>query len=103
MRFSRLVAVLALSLTLPMMSLPASAAAWVGCGCMGRCLSHPVRDEPVRLVADANGVTYHGSVAGFGAGTGAAFALLNYAFDEVGNPALRPMRRRRASRVTRVS
>ena len=34
---------------------------------------------------------------------GAAFALLNYAFDEVGNPALRPMRRRRASRVTRVS
>lgn len=32
--------------------------------------------QPVRLVADANGVTYHGSVAGFGAGTGAAFALL---------------------------
>ena len=26
---------------------------------------------------------------------GAAFALLNYAFDEIGNPALRPMRRRR--------
>jgi peptide/nickel transport system permease protein len=25
---------------------------------------------------------------------GAAFALLNYAFDEIGNPALRPMRRR---------
>jgi peptide/nickel transport system permease protein len=27
---------------------------------------------------------------------GAAFALLNYAFDEIGNPALRPMRRRAA-------
>jgi peptide/nickel transport system permease protein len=26
---------------------------------------------------------------------GASFALLNYAFDEIGNPALRPMRRRR--------
>jgi peptide/nickel transport system permease protein len=26
---------------------------------------------------------------------GAAFALLNYAFDEIGNPALRPMRRRK--------
>jgi peptide/nickel transport system permease protein len=26
---------------------------------------------------------------------GAAFALLNYAFDEVSNPALRPVRRRR--------
>ena len=30
---------------------------------------------------------------------GAAFALLNYAFDEIGNPALRPVRRRK--RVTR--
>jgi peptide/nickel transport system permease protein len=26
---------------------------------------------------------------------GAGFALLNYAFDEIGNPALRPVRRRR--------
>jgi peptide/nickel transport system permease protein len=26
---------------------------------------------------------------------GAAFALINYAFDEIGNPALRPVRRRR--------
>jgi peptide/nickel transport system permease protein len=26
---------------------------------------------------------------------GASFALLNYAFDEVGNPALRPVRARR--------
>lgn len=32
------------------------------------------------------------AVALFGAG----FALLNYAFDEIGNPALRPVRRRRA-------
>ena len=29
---------------------------------------------------------------------GAGFALLNYAFDEVGNPALRPVRRRRVRR-----
>src|SRR5262249_133577 len=29
-------------------------------------------------------------------GLGAAFALLNYAFDEIGNPALRPIRRKRA-------
>ena len=26
---------------------------------------------------------------------GVAFALVNYAFDEIGNPALRPVRRRR--------
>ncbi|HEY7144004.1 MAG TPA: ABC transporter permease [Streptosporangiaceae bacterium] len=32
---------------------------------------------------------------------GAAFALLNYAFDEIGNPALRPVRRARARQVTR--
>ena len=30
---------------------------------------------------------------------GAAFALLNYAFDEIGNPALRPLRRARADRA----
>ena len=29
---------------------------------------------------------------------GAAFALLNYAFDEIGNPALRPVRRRKRVR-----
>jgi peptide/nickel transport system permease protein len=36
------------------------------------------------------------------AALGAAFALLNYAFDEIGNPALRPVRRQRkpASEVT---
>ena len=33
------------------------------------------------------------------AALGAAFALLNYAFDEIGNPALRPMRRRRIKRA----
>jgi membrane fusion protein (multidrug efflux system) len=32
--------------------------------------------QPARVVADANGVDYHGTVVGFGAGTGAAFALL---------------------------
>jgi peptide/nickel transport system permease protein len=30
---------------------------------------------------------------------GAGFALLNYAFDEIGNPALRPVRRRRRRRA----
>jgi peptide/nickel transport system permease protein len=29
---------------------------------------------------------------------GAGFALLNYAFDEIGNPALRPAKRRRRAR-----
>ena len=33
------------------------------------------------------------------AALGAAFALLNYAFDEIGNPALRPVRARRAKRA----
>jgi peptide/nickel transport system permease protein len=32
------------------------------------------------------------------AALGAAFALLNYAFDEIGNPALRPVRVGRARR-----
>jgi peptide/nickel transport system permease protein len=32
---------------------------------------------------------------------GASFALINYAFDEIGNPALRPVRRR--TRVKRAS
>jgi peptide/nickel transport system permease protein len=31
---------------------------------------------------------------------GAGFALLNYAFDEIGNPALRPVRRRRRDRTS---
>jgi peptide/nickel transport system permease protein len=34
------------------------------------------------------------------AALGAAFALLNYAFDEIGNPALRPVRRRRTKRAS---
>ena len=33
---------------------------------------------------------------------GAAFALLNYAFDEIGNPALRPVRSIRGKRVKRA-
>jgi peptide/nickel transport system permease protein len=35
------------------------------------------------------------------AALGAAFALLNYAFDEIGNPALRPVRAGRADRADR--
>ncbi|HEV2257012.1 MAG TPA: ABC transporter permease [Streptosporangiaceae bacterium] len=34
---------------------------------------------------------------------GAAFALLNYAFDEIGNPALRPVRKIRSKRVRPAS
>jgi peptide/nickel transport system permease protein len=34
---------------------------------------------------------------------GAAFALLNYAFDEIGNPALRPVRKIRSKRVRSAS
>jgi peptide/nickel transport system permease protein len=30
---------------------------------------------------------------------GISFALINYAFDEISNPALRPVRRRRAKRA----
>ena len=37
------------------------------------------------------------------AALGAAFALLNYAFDEIGNPALRPVRRRPLERVGRAA
>ena len=42
-------------------------------------------------------------MVGAGAGAavalmGAGFALLNYAFDEIGNPALRPVRRKRRGR-----
>ena len=33
------------------------------------------------------------------AALGASFALLNYAFDEIGNPALRPVRRKRGRRA----
>jgi len=36
-------------------------------------------------------------------GLGAAFALLNYAFDEIGNPALRPLRRTRARQAAAAS
>jgi peptide/nickel transport system permease protein len=35
------------------------------------------------------------------AALGAAFALLNYAFDEIGNPALRPVRRRARGKLAR--
>ena len=33
---------------------------------------------------------------------GTAFALINYAFDEIGNPALRPVRSMRGHRVKRA-
>jgi hypothetical protein len=33
---------------------------------------------------------------------GAGFALVNYAFDEIGNPALRPVRKRRARTTLEV-
>jgi peptide/nickel transport system permease protein len=34
---------------------------------------------------------------------GVSFALLNYAFDEISNPALRPVRRRRARRIKAIA
>jgi len=34
---------------------------------------------------------------------GAGFALLNYAFDEIGNPALRPVRKKRRGRRARAA
>ena len=56
--------------------------------------------------AQANGALLAGSpvwvlVPGICIATlGGAFALINYAFDEIGNPALRPVRRARAGRIS---
>jgi membrane fusion protein (multidrug efflux system) len=51
---------------------------WVDANFKENQLANLRPGQPVELVADAygSGVTYHGRVAGFSAGTGAAFALL---------------------------
>ena len=51
-------------------------------------LSTTASAEPLAL---EKGAAHGTKVAVLGAG----FALVNYAFDEIGNPALRPVRRRR--------
>jgi membrane fusion protein (multidrug efflux system) len=51
---------------------------WVDANFKENQLAHLRPGQPVTLIADAYGssVEFHGKVAGFGAGTGAAFALL---------------------------
>jgi len=51
---------------------------WVDANCKEGQLPNLHAGQPVKLIADAYGgaVTYHGKLAGFGAGTGSAFALL---------------------------
>jgi membrane fusion protein (multidrug efflux system) len=51
---------------------------WVDANFKEGQLAHLRAGQPVKLTADAYGssVEYHGRIAGFGAGTGSAFALL---------------------------
>ena len=62
----------------PLMAVVALEDVWVDANFKEGQLVHVRAGQPVTLVADLYGgrVEYHGSVAGFGAGTGAAFALL---------------------------
>lgn len=51
---------------------------WVDANFKEGQLAHLRAGQPAKVIADAYGgaVTYHGKIAGFGAGTGSAFALL---------------------------
>lgn len=49
---------------------------WVDANFKENQLSRLRIDQDVEVIADANGFTYHGKVAGLSAGTGSAFALL---------------------------
>jgi membrane fusion protein (multidrug efflux system) len=49
---------------------------WVDANFKERQLKSIKTGQSVRLTADANGLEYHGTVVGFAAGTGAAFAVL---------------------------
>jgi membrane fusion protein (multidrug efflux system) len=62
----------------PLMTVVPLEQVWVDANFKESQLENLRAGQPVRLVADAYGgsVTYHGKVAGFSAGTGAAFALL---------------------------
>jgi len=62
----------------PVMTLISLHNVWVEANLKENQLRHVRLGQPVELTADLYGksVTYHGTVAGLGAGTGAAFALL---------------------------
>jgi len=62
----------------PLMAVVPLDQVWVDANFKEPQLSHMRTGQPVRLTADlyGNRVVYHGTVAGFGAGTGAAFSLL---------------------------
>jgi membrane fusion protein, multidrug efflux system len=62
----------------PLMTVVPLDQVWVDANFKESQLPYLRAGQPVKLVADAygRGVTYHGKLAGFGAGTGSAFALL---------------------------
>lgn len=62
----------------PLMSVVPLDQVWVDANFKEGQLAHLRAGQPVKLTADAYGssVEYHGRIAGFGAGTGSAFALL---------------------------
>jgi membrane fusion protein (multidrug efflux system) len=60
----------------PLMAVVPLEDVWVDANFKESQLRHIRVGQRATLIADANGFEYHGSVAGFGAGTGAAFALL---------------------------
>ncbi len=60
----------------PLMAVVPPDQVWVNANFKEGHLSRIRVGQPARVVADSNGVEYHGTVVGFGAGTGAAFALL---------------------------
>jgi membrane fusion protein (multidrug efflux system) len=62
----------------PLMTVVPLDQVWVDANFKEGQLAHLRTGQPVKLTADAYGssVEYHGRVAGFGAGTGSAFALL---------------------------
>ena len=62
----------------PLMTVVPLDQVWVDANFKEGQLAHLRSGQPVKLTADAYGssVEYHGRVAGFGAGTGSAFALL---------------------------
>jgi membrane fusion protein (multidrug efflux system) len=62
----------------PLMAVVPLDQVWVDANFKEPQLAHMRVGQPVRLTADLYGtrIVYHGRVAGFGAGTGAAFALL---------------------------
>jgi membrane fusion protein (multidrug efflux system) len=62
----------------PLMTVVPLDQVWVDANFKEGQIAHLRQGQPVKLIADAygNSVVYHGKVAGFGAGTGGAFALL---------------------------